>query len=282
MKKLAVHLHIYYQNQMKELLQYMQNLDGVDYDLYITVAQENADLLNKITAVYPQAKIWQVENRGYDIGPFIDFLHHIDLDDYEYILKLHTKGKKSKNYTWLNGHRLDNALWGRVLWDSMLKNKERLTKNLNMMDRRPKIGMLGSKYCFTSAKQNYEKLLPQINIEMWRINQKSVAEVAFIAGSMFLAKAKLLQPLKAYKQEDFEPTNGEIKEGTLAHIVERVMGALIIEQGYKIKAIKHDHYGLYFLFANIKRFLFQQKVTNSGKKLIKVCKLPIYSKPLRG
>ena len=267
---------------MKEVWQYMQNLDALDYDLYITVSEKAVSMLNEIKRIYPLAKVWQVENRGYDIGPFIDFLHHIRLEDYEYILKLHTKGKKSKNYTWLNNHRLDNALWGKVLWDSMLKNKERIQKNLNIMDKRQKIGMLGSKYCLTSAKQDYVKLLSQINIEMQKLKQNSVTDISFIAGSMFLVKAKLLKPLKTYQQGDFNLTDGEIKEGTLAHIVERLFGALVTEQGYKIKTIKHDNYGLYFLFSNIKRFLFQQKVTNSGKMLIKVCKLPIYSKPIRG
>jgi len=282
MKKLAVHLHIYYQDQIKKIWQYMQNLSGLDYDLYITVSEKSATLLNEIKNTYPLAKVWQVENRGYDIGPFIDFLHHLNIEDYEYILKLHTKGKKSKNYTLLNNHRFNNALLGKVLWDSMLKDKERIRNNLDIMDKRHRIGMIGSKYCLTSAKQNYAKLLPQINTELEKLQQKPITEVSFIAGSMFLAKAKLLQPLKIYQQGDFETTNGEIKEGTLAHIVERVFGALIIEQGYKIKAIKHDNYRLYFLYSNIKRFLYQQKITNSGKKLIKICKLPIYSKPLRG
>ena len=64
--------------------------------------------------------------------------------------------------------------------------------------------------------------------------------------------------------------------------VERMFGALVLGQGYEIKAIKHNGYGIYFAYVALKRFLFQQKITNSGKKLIKICKLPVYSKPLRG
>ena len=282
MKNLAVHLHLYYIKQLPEVLHYLANLSDVDYDLYVTVSSENEEIIHKIKTEYPRAKIWVVENRGYDVGPFIDFLNHVNLDDYKYILKLHTKGKSSKNYTWLNGNRFNNALWGKVLWDSMLADNKRLSENINILERNDKIGMVGSKYCFTNSKKDYANLLPQINTELKKLGQEPVEKISFIAGSMFLARADIFAPLKAYEITDFTLTDGNIKEGTLAHIVERLFGALVLGQGYEIKTIKHNGYGIYFAYVALKRFLFQQKITNSGKKLIKICKLPVYSKPLRG
>lgn len=278
MKKFAVHLHIYYPNQWHELQKYMRNLQGCEFDLYITLAGDAQKLISEIKLSYPQAMVWQVENRGYDIGPFIDFLHHINLDEYQYILKLHTKGEKSKNYTRLNGCRFNNALWGRVLWDSMLSKKERLQTNLNILDISAQVGMVGSKYCLTNSKQDYEKLLPAINHELQKLNISPVDELSFIAGSMFLVRAKCLKPLYAYHITDFALTDGDVKEGTLAHAIERIMGVLISTQGYSIRTIRHNGYGIYFMCVALKRFLFQQKITNSGKKLIKICKLPVYSR----
>jgi len=282
MKTLAVHLHIYYTKQLSEVMHYLANLGDTDYDLYVTLSAENQEVVDKIKAEYPKAKIWVVENRGYDIGPFIDFLNHINTDDYKYILKLHTKGKNSKNYTWLNGNRFNNALWGKVLWDSMLADNRRLSENINILERNDKIGMVGSRYCFTNSKKDYANLLPQINAELKKVGQEPVEKISFIAGSMFLVRAEILAPLKAYEITDFASTDGNVKEGTLAHIVERMFGALVLGQGYEIKAIKHNGYDIYFAYVALKRFLFQQKITNSGKKLIKICKLPVYSKPLRG
>ena len=104
MKKLAVHLHLYYKEQLPKIVKYLKNLDGVDYDLFVTMVEDDEQVKLKILAEFPNSKIWVVENRGYDIGPFIEFLHRIDLKDYEYVLKVHTKGTKSNNYTHLNGN----------------------------------------------------------------------------------------------------------------------------------------------------------------------------------
>ena len=117
MKTLAVHLHLYYTEQLPNILKYLRNMEDVDYDLFVTMVKAAEGVEEQIKSFNNKAKIWVVENRGYDIGPFIDFLHKINLDDYKYVLKLHTKGSKSNNYTLLNNKRLDNALWGKILWD---------------------------------------------------------------------------------------------------------------------------------------------------------------------
>lgn len=278
MKKLLVHLHIYYIEQIPELLQYMQNLQHIEHDLYITTPHDTKDIENKIKPTLPHAIIKQVENRGYDIGPFIDTLNNINLDNYKYVLKLHTKGKTSNNYTWLNNKRLDNALWGKILWDSMLLTEQRIDDNLAILDNNPNIGMLGSSYCYTNNPKDYNHLLPQINNELTKAQLSAAEKLSFIAGSMFLAKAKLFKLLQTYNITDFAPTDGKIKEGTFAHVVERLFGALITIQNHTIHTSKHDDYCYRFLCMAIKRFLFQKKITKSGKQIIKICKIPVYSK----
>ena len=37
MKTLAVHLHIHYQEQLDEILSRLANLQGVEYDLFVTL-----------------------------------------------------------------------------------------------------------------------------------------------------------------------------------------------------------------------------------------------------
>ena len=75
MKTLAVHLHLYYLEQFPEILDYLENLKGIDFDLFITMPKEDGRIRNKVQELYQNASIYIVENRGYDIGPFIDFLH---------------------------------------------------------------------------------------------------------------------------------------------------------------------------------------------------------------
>ena len=91
LKKISVHLHLYYVDQLDDLLSRLQCLNGYSYDLYVTLINNDEFIRNKILVFKPDAYIWQVPNLGYDIGPFIDFFHKIDLDDYDYIIKVQTK-----------------------------------------------------------------------------------------------------------------------------------------------------------------------------------------------
>lgn len=279
MKTLAVHLHLHYLEQLDEVLAKLGNLQGIDYDLFVTVTGHNPEVVSKITAFNPQAQIWEVENRGYDIGPFVEFLHRINLNDYEYVLKLHTKSKHSRNYTHLNNMRFDNALWGRVLWDSLLASPKRVQKNLEML-KDPQTGMLASKYCINSEECNYKKMLSSINQQLKKMHLPETESPEFVAGSMFYVKATLLKPLLNLQMSDFAETDGRIKEGTLAHVVERVIGTAVEEQGYKIAGVNDWYPHFLCVKTALKRFMYQRKITASNKLLIKVFKLPIYSKKL--
>ncbi len=278
MKKIAVHLHLYYVEQLSEILKRLKNLSDIEYDLFVTMVVDDEKTKRRILRVYPNAKIWCVDNRGYDVGPFIEFLHQINLDDYEYVLKLHTKGKKTSNYTYIKNRRLDNALWGKIMWDSMLKSKERIEKNIKILDRQKNVGMIGSAHCFSNEERHYLHLMDDINIAMKKMGFDEITHLSFIAGCMFLCRAKLLKPLLVYFLNDFDETNGKIKDETLAHVIERAFGAIVEGAGFDVFQIEEQTYFLSFLKVALKRLIFQKKITKSGKTIIKVCKIPVYVK----
>ncbi|MBQ2887223.1 MAG: hypothetical protein IJE43_26215 [Alphaproteobacteria bacterium] len=278
LKKIAVHLHIYYKEQISEILTYLKNLRNTDHDIFVTITKYDKKLMSQLYAFSPNIKVTMVENRGYDVGPFISFINSIDLNNYEYVLKVHTKNKNNQSYTTLNGNRLDNKLWCKILWDSMLKDKQRVADNLAIMDNNKNIGMLGSYYCYTDSPTDYKHLLKEINKELIKLKFLPLNKVPFIAGTMFLARANLLQPLKKYNINDFAITSSKVKDGTLAHVFERLFSAIIIQQGYRLYPLKHDIFWLKLLTPTIKRFIYQKKITNSGKLIIKVCKIPVYSR----
>ena len=271
--KLAVILHLYYEDQLPEIARHLQNLNtaGLDYDLYVTSPHTTPLIITN--AMYTPT-----ENRGYDIGPFIDALHHINLNNYDYILKLHTKGKTSPNYTLLNNRRLNNALWGKILWNALLGSAKQIRRNIAVMEQNPQIGMLTARYCLTGEPKFYQKHLPQINRELQKLGFSPMQNFAFPAGSIFLARTEVLKPFLTYTINDFTLTNGKIKEGTLAHIVERLFGAVTITQGYNLAPAPHKTYAIARLLVGLKRFIYQKKYTSSGKTLIKICKIPVYKK----
>ena len=277
MKTLAVHIHLYYTAQLPEILNALKSLEETDYDLFVTVVRENKEVEEKIKAFNKNARLWVVPNRGYDIGPFIDFLHKIDLAAYEFILKIHTKGTEGKNYTLLNGNRLDNKLWKQILLDALLKDKKRVRDNLAVLKRKSQMGILSSGYCITSEERAYKKTLSGVNEELTKLQFKPVRKLRFVAGTMFYARSKLLKPLLKYRIDDFEKTDGTVKEGTLAHVIERLIGCISEHQGYTVYGIRHDKYTKRFFVASLKRFLYQKKQTDH-RLLIKFLKIPIYSK----
>ena len=138
------------------------------------------------------------------------------------------------------------------------------------------MGMLSSKYCVASEKRTYQKFLPQVNEFLEKNGLDKVNKVSFVAGTMFYVRAGLLKPLLKYTIEDFAESNNQVKEGTLAHIVERLLGALVSAQGYGLYGIKHDNYTKGFIVAAIKRFLYQKKKTAKGYTIIKVCRIPVW------
>ena len=58
----------------------------------VLLSRQNAEANAKIAyRDFPLAKISIVENRGFDVGPFIKTISELNLDNYDFIVKLHTK-----------------------------------------------------------------------------------------------------------------------------------------------------------------------------------------------
>ena len=278
-KRILVHLHLYYLNQLDEILNRLQNLQGLNFDLYVTMVNKSPAAEQKIKQFKPDTHILQVANQGYDIGPFIEVLHSLNLDNYDYVLKIHTKGTAAENYTRINGKRLNNKLWNRLLFDALLFSEEQVHNNLRQLANAD-IGMLSSAYLITDDKKLYEQFLPQINEILQAESLPQVDTFSFVAGTMFWAKASLFKPLQKYRLADFPVTDGKVKEGTLAHCFERLFGAVAQAQGLKLYGVKSSKVGFTFALNEFKRFLFYKKHTQSGKLLIKICKIPIWTQKI--
>lgn len=276
MTKVAVHLHLYYLEQLDDILRRLSYLNGCDYDLFVTMSELNPQAQEKILKFNPQATLWQTPNLGYDVGPFIDFLHKIKLDDYDYILKIHTK-RVSGDYCLFKHKRFSVKTWRDMLLDGVLYSPQAVQKNLRVMADNPSIGMVGNDYVLTDEK---ECLLPLQTLaeEMQKIGLTMPEDLHFIAGTMFLVRAKLLQPFLKYQITDFTISDKDIHDNTLAHVLERLFCLAVTAQGCKIQGIKYKSYAWLFFLAELKRFLFQKKITRHGNLIIKICKIPVYIK----
>ena len=138
--KVLLHLHLYYTDQLKFMIKKMKNINSCNWDLYVTLVEENQKIINQIKEFKPDAKIIIVENRGYDVWPFLQVLNHVNLDDYDFILKFHTK-----NYRNIKDFYGKGFSWRNFLIDALLKNKKIFANNLKIITENPDIGIIGSK-----------------------------------------------------------------------------------------------------------------------------------------
>ena len=270
---ILVHLHMYYPKQLNYMLKKLKNINSCKWDLVVTICDENTEIERKIKAFKPDAKFIKVNNVGYDVWPFIQALKQVDLDNYDYVLKIHTK----------NGRQYHNYIWRNVLVDSLLESQKRFKQNLELFENNPNIGVIGADEVMSTMTGN----CTEENDLFWQFCEKhnlDLTKGAFISGTMFIIRANILKQILALnlKEEDFigrQQTNGT---GTLAHVLERVFGRISELQGYTVYTVENPKYFFYFKFnAFLKRIFAIQNRHYNGKKYkqinvlgfkIKICK----------
>ena len=277
--RIAVCLHLYYAEQLPDMLKYLRNLrqSGVPYDLYVSLPEPREEIEQALRAAEPAVEIWHPANRGYDIGPFIDFLHKIDLAQYAFILKIHTKNRRHGEYGYFNGRRFSTAAWSRILQESLLGSPDIIRKNFSILENNPRIGMLGAAYCLTGEAWAYKMLESSIVAEAHKLGLPQAGKFKFFAGTMFMARTEVLKPFLHYTLADFAPSAAAVRDYTLAHIVERLFGYAATALGYTAEGVMYKQYRMESITAEIMRFLIQQKTTKKGRNIIKICKIPVWS-----
>ncbi|MHA1575382.1 MAG: rhamnan synthesis F family protein [Alphaproteobacteria bacterium] len=273
--KIAVHLHCYYTDLIDEMLGKGLSFLTEDYDLFVTLISPNKEIEKKIKKLKKDVKIIVVENRGYDVGPFIKFLNKIDLKKYDLILKLHTKKSEQKSKAKVNGEK-----WRRHLLSHLLPKKG-IENILNIFRNDKFVGMLGT--CLTNTIKH-----PDIN-EYFDVCEKfgvSKTHTDFFAGTMFWVRTTCLAPIKKKKIgiKDFDFVSKGVHSGTLAHGYERFFGRLVKSQGYQLKDLSNrtkQNEKRMFQESKMKKFFFQKKVTKSGRLRIKILKIPVWGKKIK-
>ena len=109
---LLVVVHIYYEELWPELAALLVQLHD-PFDLRVTCVQHLEVISAIVHAEFPDAQVELVENRGFDVGPFLHVIDSVDLDDYDAVVKLHTKRDIPPHYDMrvdVTGSRFRNLL----------------------------------------------------------------------------------------------------------------------------------------------------------------------------
>lgn len=232
-KRIALHLHAYYLNQLNSLKFHINNvLDQEDTltDLFITLPENYKE---DITDIFPQAQVFFLPNKGYDVGPFFYVLNKIDLNQYDYVIKLHTKRDDIANFFHVNNFIVSGPLWKKYLLE-FVSTPKRFKKTLESFGKKPEAGLLGNGRLILNERYDEAvKIVESLGLE--------IKEFTFVAGTMFIVRAHLLKILQnTINFENFETTLS-FKE-TNAHIYERVLGYIITAQGFTINDYELKNY----------------------------------------
>lgn len=276
--KAVVVFHLFNFDLLDEIFKYISNIT-IEYDLYITITKEDETIKQKILNFKQDSKIFLVENRGYDVGPFFEILNKINLNEYDYLIKLHTKSSTKTTQFISKIQSFNNNEWRKYLL-SFLKNKNVFSRCLNIFNKNQKIGMIGNKYCIMKNDIYYNfKLDDFCNTILNKLQIDKYNKSKYIAGTIFIARTNIFKPLQQLNINinDFDITDGKIKHGTKAHFFERIFGFNVYKQGYKI----YELFTIRSLLLFLKNTFYTKRVTTSNKLLIKLFKIPIYNKKLK-
>lgn len=237
-KKLLVHLHLFYQEQLDFMIKKLKNISYCTWDLYVTITEENKEIEQKLKELNAHVKIIKVNNIGYDIWPFILVIQSVNLDNYDYILKIHTKNYQKKLK--LNGFKKKGFWWRNELINALLANKKQFRKNLLTLLNNADCGMICSKIMLWDIGNYWPEdtylLKKELNFLKFKSQYKH-----FCAGTMFLARANIFKFLqnKEINEQCFAKSYHTKETGTRAHTYERIFCIAVDEFGYKIYTNKN-------------------------------------------
>lgn len=274
--RIVVHIHLYYVDQWPELAKCLLNIPANWRKTFVTLVEENEAVRAEILKTDPNATILLVENKGFDVGPFIEVVNRLDLDQYDYMVKLHSK-RDIPNGTWSRGQNLSGSRWREYLL-SFIKTQSAFFRTLACFELSQRVGMVGDERCLiTKEKMLFEEFFSTPPLA-WLDRSRMRRE--YISGTMFMVRADLLKIFQhKVSLDDFAVTIRD--ENTLAHAFELSFGFMISMQGKELLGTGLCRKRTIFISwfkTKIVRFFYQSGVTRSRHRYIKICRIPVYRK----
>ena len=233
--RVLVHLHVFYREQIPFMLDALENVSGVDLDLYVTQVQRDRPSESQILARFPDAKILTIDNAGYDVYPFLVVLGQNRLSRYDFVLKLHTKNSRKPGQELVYGVSVPGDAWRNRLVEALLKSEEVFSSNIAYLQENEHVGCVAAKEFIFSTQENSEER--NYSLPYWRGRLGIPFSHEFVGGSMFLAKAFPFERLldSKFTVDDFRSNEFKTKDyKNLAHIFERLLGLVVGSEGMRI------------------------------------------------
>ena len=224
--RILVVAHVYYPEIWFDLEDRLVRIPE-PYDLVISLVEGCTEVLEpEIATRLPHAMIHRIPNLGRDLGSLVDLAGAGLFDDYDAILKVHTKRSP---------HRIDGDAWRVALLDALMPSPEGIRRFVELLRRDRSVGLV----------------VPSGSLhgpETWGSNQVLVEALAaripfafdpdvlrYPAGSMYWARPWVLRRLADLRlgREHFEPEASHV-DGSTAHALERFVGVAAQASGLDV------------------------------------------------
>lgn len=283
-------VHVFYPEFWPELAGCLRNIDG-PFDLIVTYVDETKGIPDMVRRDFPQARPLLCENRGFDVWPFLKALYSVDLSSYDLLVKLHTKRDVKANHSLIFNHRnYYGARWRNYLLGFMCRPADWTATKARFAD--PGVGMVADARVILRKDDVPWKTPRTTSVQaaefVERLYGCPVPESQFVAGTMFAARPAVFGRLLAHgwKVDDFCES---VRDGTeqTAHLLERVMGAVVSAEGLRIEPCHGTLAGSRFrahvigILRAIGLFLFDAHRVD-GRLIVKVLRVSVYRGPRPG
>lgn len=245
-KKLLVIVNLFYIADTDMYLQYLCNLPGT-IDIYIVTSNRNVyDYVNSEIERngWNNVKVLQKMNRGRDISALLVACKEI-LAKYEYICFVHDKREK------FAAAKQDGDFWNENLWGNTIASKEYLANILDEFDNHPQLGLLvppepAGMYqnaWYRSSWGSSFALTEDLSKKLGLNSPLSVNKPPVTIGTAFWCRYDALKKLfeKDWKYTSF-PDEPLPDDGTISHAIERILGYVAQDAGYKTLMVMNDEY----------------------------------------
>ena len=243
--RIAIHAHVFYFELWKELRSCVKNfIDVYGRDsvvVCVTFPVTKPDIGVALQEDKIVSQLIGVENYGYDVAPFFKVIDGLNLDDFDYIVKIHTKRDTPK--CWVNFKSFQGVEWRKCLL-SFCSSQEAVRRSVNLLRHRRYIGMIAARPLIDPSGVGAGRH-PEWGAHVVESLGLSINEKTIVYGTMFMVRAKLLKPAwRKVLQADFGVmvSGREHEEFGLAGKWEGAFGMLVSSQGFYVSDGAYPEY----------------------------------------
>lgn len=237
----CVVIHAWYLEELAELLSHLRQ-SALEHRLIITTAPEHRERVEALLQTSGlTGEIMIFANHGRDILPFLHVANLLFEQGEDVVLKLHTKRST---------HMQQGAQWRQELLQHLLDDGrgaqavERFAQDATLGLLAPAGHLLPVRYYVGANAEALQRLQVRLGLHA------DLLDARFSAGSMFWMRLAALRPLldAHLPPSAFEPEEGQI-DGTLAHVLERALGAVCEDAGYTLATLGAAETGSTYAYA---------------------------------